>query len=229
MIHAHLPINPSQHPPSLPGTESCAKLDSPAKKGGSSWMSSMIRSFACFLIGVLLYTGYLQTPSPRNAPQPTTWLGPRTPDNFDVIKFDTQEPDDAGFADWVADIKEQSPRGAIIIIGHGNEECGFWTVHPTQGFMGDAPVVPCPMPLLFVVRELRAESPDRPIYVVSCNGEHDRALSSVPNVFYPTSVVWITPDKYCSWWERTVRHAQDPDVVGDLREFVWSGLSPASH
>lgn len=188
------------------------------------------RTFWTFIlsgcIGLLLLMGS-SMPTPV-APQPSHWLGAQPDSKFEIIRFDTMEQSAQGFSEWVSLIEAAHPDGAIIVIGHGWEMNGFWTIMPTRGFLSE-PDVTTPMPLAFLVASLRADRPFTPIVILSCNPEHDPSLAQIPNCYYAMDSLWIVPDEFDPMLHRVWRHLMNPGDVGRLEDFVWSGPSASSH
>lgn len=154
----------------------------------------------------------LKTPSSQAATDPT--------DNLILVRMDTQEQDQAGFADWERLIAAKFPDGAVVIVGHGNEALGEWAIFPTPGVNPfDLPFAGCPLPEEWLCKCIRHDyGPDLPIVILSCNPGHD-LITDVPNVYQATDSIWITPDADTDPVSLYLRHLLDPKIVGSLAQF----------
>jgi hypothetical protein len=137
-----------------------------------------------------------------------------------VISMDTQEQDQAGFQDWLRGIKARWPDGCIVVMGHGGEAFGEWSIFPTPGFdPTDMPFAGLPISEEWFVKCIRHDYGfDVPVVILSCDPGH-QVITDVPNVWQATDSIWIVPDADTDPVSRYVRHLMDPGCVGNLDDF----------
>lgn len=105
---------------------------------------------------------------------------------------------------WKIETDRRFPN-AILVMCHGYDANGVWTLHPQDG-SEDRPVVN-------LARELHEEFPLRPIVFVVCNPGHRRLF--VPRVYHALDSVFLVPDKFGNVFTSLI-----PEHVGNVFEFT---------
>lgn len=108
---------------------------------------------------------------------------------------------------WRTEVSRRFSR-AVVVAVHGNDFVqGQWIAKDSWNHV---------TPVADIARKYQALFPTYTVVILSCNPDHCKL--GVPGVYYALGNVWLTPDRASD--EAKERSAAEPDVVGNIYEFV---------
>ena len=118
------------------------------------------------------------------------------------------------YQSWRKESTKRFKKTPFFFFAHGGYRNNEWVV------FGPWDMEP-KIEVEYIAEQLRNNHPNRDIIIVVCNGL-GMELKNNPRVFYAKDAVWIWPDSYLNKISRVFRDLNEPNVVGDINEFVMS-------